>query len=310
MNVLSLFSGIGGLELGLERAGMTVVGQVEIDPFCCEVLAKHWPEVPRHDDVRTAVEWWLSEERPRVDVIAGGYPCQPESLAGKRRGTADERWLWPAMARVVHALRPKHVIGENVMGHRTGGLRFVLRDLERLGYATRAGILSAGEVGAPHRRRRIFVIAKLADPERDPGQPWRAGDAAQGQGGRDAGRGGVGSDVADTERERELQPGGPLGAKWRRPCDGGGAGRAVADAGGEGRGARRDSRRDGAQSEAWPDERVEPVGRSRWATEPNVGRVAHGIPNRVDRLRALGNAVVPQVAERIGRLIINNNPEE
>lgn len=90
LNVLSLFAGIGGLELGLERAGMNVVGQVEIDPYCVRVLAKHWPDVPRHDDVRTAAEWWLSQERPEVDVICGGFPCQPFSTAGLRGGLADE----------------------------------------------------------------------------------------------------------------------------------------------------------------------------------------------------------------------------
>ena len=89
MNVLSLFSGIGGLELGLERAGMTVVGQVEINPFCRRVLEKHWPEVPRHDDVRTAVEWWLGRARPAVDVVCGGFPCQPVSLAGRGLAYAE-----------------------------------------------------------------------------------------------------------------------------------------------------------------------------------------------------------------------------
>ena len=97
-NVLELFAGIGGLCLGLERAGMTAVGQVELDPFCRRVLNKHWPEVPKHDDVKTTVKWWLSEPRPPVHVIAGGYPCQPESLAGKRLGITDERWLWPCWA--------------------------------------------------------------------------------------------------------------------------------------------------------------------------------------------------------------------
>lgn len=86
LNVLSLFAGIGGLELGLERAGMTVVGQVEINPYCQQVLAKHWPDVPRHNDVRTAVEWWESETRPNVDVVCGGFPCQDISNAGARRG--------------------------------------------------------------------------------------------------------------------------------------------------------------------------------------------------------------------------------
>src|SRR3954465_4766718 len=101
MKVLSLFAGIGGLELGLERAGMTPVGQVEIDPFCRRVLAKHWPEVPRHDDVRTAAEWWQSQQRPRVDVVAGGFPCQPASSAGLKLAQKDPRWLWPAMANVI-----------------------------------------------------------------------------------------------------------------------------------------------------------------------------------------------------------------
>src|SRR6478752_8428105 len=97
--LLDLFSGIGGFSLGLERSGgFRTVAFCEIDPFCRRVLAKHWPEVPRHDDVRTAVEWWQSEPRPRVDVVAGGFPCQPVSAAGRRNAQQDPRWLWPAMA--------------------------------------------------------------------------------------------------------------------------------------------------------------------------------------------------------------------
>lgn len=110
LNVLSLFAGIGGLELGLERAGMTTVGQVELDPFCRQVLAKHWPEVPRHDDVRTAVQWWRGEARPRVDVVCGGFPCQPVSLMGKRKAQDDARWGWPWFADVVRGLRPRYVV--------------------------------------------------------------------------------------------------------------------------------------------------------------------------------------------------------
>ena len=101
MNVLSLFAGIGGIELGLERAGMTVVGQVELDPFCRSILEKHWPDVPQHDDVRTAVEWWTNGPRPPVDVICGGFPCQPFSTAGLQRGASDKRHLWPDMLRIV-----------------------------------------------------------------------------------------------------------------------------------------------------------------------------------------------------------------
>jgi DNA (cytosine-5)-methyltransferase 1 len=97
MNGLSLFSGIGGLDLGLERAGIRTVGQVEIDLWCRRVLAKHWPDVPRHDDVRTAADWWLSRRRPRVHLVSGGPPCQPVSDAGRKMAQQDERWLWPQM---------------------------------------------------------------------------------------------------------------------------------------------------------------------------------------------------------------------
>lgn len=228
LTVLDLFAGIGGMSLGLQQAGMRIVGHVEINPYCRAVLHRHWPEVPAHDDVRTAITWWHSEPRPRVDVVAGGYPCQPDSQAGPRRGTDDERWLWPDMARVIHALRPSYVIGENVMGHRTRGLRFVLRDLERLGYTARAGVVRACEMGAPHPRPRLLVLAHANSQ----GRSTRC----------------------------RLEP-----------------------------------------------TRTAPVRARRWATEPRVGRVVDGLPARVDRVTALGNAVVPHVAEHIGRIILDHH---
>lgn len=235
MNYLSLFSGIGGLDLGLDRAGWTCVGQVEKDPFCRAVLGKHWPEVPKHDDVRTAVEWWGSRPRPAVHAVVGGFPCQPVSSSGAQLGEEDERWRWPEMAAVVGALRPDWVLGENVSGLlATGLLGVVLGDLARIGYRARAGTLTACAVGAPHTRERLFIVAH---PEGER---------------RGAGR---------------VQPGG----------DGQAAGVGAAQFGSERR--------------AW------------WAREPGVGRVAYGVPGRVDRVRALGNAVVPAVGEYIGRLI-------
>lgn len=236
MNVLSLFAGIGGLELGLERAGMTVVGQVEIDPFCRRVLAKHWPEVPRHDDVRTCVEWWRSVERPRVDLVAGGFPCQPSSQAGRKLAQADPRWLWPAMAGVVRDLRPAWVIIENVPGLRLRGLADVLRDLGSAGYRVRAGEIHACALGAPHPRRRLFVVAHTE---------------------------GAGCHPRRAERGEAARTDGP------RPD--------------------------------WPGSER----RDWWATEPDVGRVAYGVPGGVDRRRALGNAVIPQVSEYIGRLVLS-----
>lgn len=161
MNVLSLFAGIGGLELGLERAGMTTVGQVELDPYCQQVLAHHWPEVPRHDDVRTTVEWWHSRPRPRVDVVCGGFPCQPFSTAGLQRGTTDARWGWPWMADVVRGLRPRYVVVENVAALLNDSVAFgwLLSDLAALGFDAEWKVLRASDFGAPHRRERVYLVA-------------------------------------------------------------------------------------------------------------------------------------------------------
>jgi DNA (cytosine-5)-methyltransferase 1 len=162
MNVLSLFSGIGGIELGLERAGMTAVGQVELNPFCRRVLAHHWPEVPRHDDVRTANTWWDAAPRPRVHVVAGGFPCQPFSLSGHLRGVEDERWMWPAMADVVRHVRPDYVFVENVGDLVRDSVAFgwLLGDLAALGFDAEWSVLSALQFGAPHAaRKRLYLVA-------------------------------------------------------------------------------------------------------------------------------------------------------
>lgn len=238
MNVLSLFSGIplGGLDLGLERAGMTIAGQVEIDPWCRTILARHWPEVPRHDDVRTCAGWW--GRRPVPDLVCGGFPCQPVSQAGRQLAQEDPRWLWPPMASVIGEFRPRWVVIENVSGLLELGLADVLGDLARLGYRARAGWITACAVGAPHARKRLFI---LAHPH---GEPARHGhDGAR-----------------------------PVLAS--RPQADEGVRRPLPD----------------------PDH---------WVSEPAVGRVAHGIPAQLDRLRGLGNAVVPQVAEHIGRMIMH-----
>lgn len=156
----SLFSGIGGLELGLERSGLCRVSwQAEIDPWCRSVLAKHWPEAERFDDVRSVTRATASP----VDVLCGGFPCQPVSLAGKRKAQGDERWLWPEFARVIGELRPAIVVAENVLGLRTAGLVDVLRDLAALGYDAEWSDLWAYEVGAPHGRRRLFLVATNPD---------------------------------------------------------------------------------------------------------------------------------------------------
>jgi DNA (cytosine-5)-methyltransferase 1 len=239
MNVLSLFAGIGGLELGLERAGMTTVGQVEIDPWCRQVLARHWPDVPQHDDVRTAPDWWASTERPHVDVVCGGFPCQPFSTMGLRNGTGDERWGWPWMAAVVRAVQPRYVVVENVPAllRDADAFGWLLGDLADLGFNADWGLLPACAVGAPHTRERLFVLAN-----------------SQGDDG-----------------EQPLHLSAPVAGG--RACSGA---------------ARGDARAVG------------------WLPEPDVGRVAHGLSKRMvaPQLHALGNAVVPDVAEHIGRLIM------
>lgn len=155
----SCCAGIGGIDLGLERAGMTVRWQVEIDDFCNRVLAKHWPDVARFRDVRDVGAHCLE----RVDLIAGGLPCQPVSVAGPRRKQADERWLWPEFARVVSELQPAWVLVENVPGLRTAGLRDVLADLADLGFDAEWETFGAYEFGAPHKRERIFLVASHPD---------------------------------------------------------------------------------------------------------------------------------------------------
>lgn len=149
----SLFSGIGGMDLGFDRAGWACSWQVERDEFCQKVLAKNWPHVPRHDDIRTFTP------TIHVDAIIGGFPCQPVSVSGRRKGNKDERWLWPEFARVLRILRPKFAVMENTPGLLTLGFGEVMADLAELGYDAEWSLLSACSMGAPHMRKRVFIVA-------------------------------------------------------------------------------------------------------------------------------------------------------
>ena len=154
---LSLFSGIGGLDLGLERAGWRCVGQVEIDLYRQAVLARHWPQVPRWGDIKELDPHAL----PRADLVCGGFPCQPFSNAGRRRGVADERWMWPAMASVIGVVRPSYALVENVPALLDDAVAFgwLLGDLAALGFDAEWGVLSACAMGAPHTRERLLLVA-------------------------------------------------------------------------------------------------------------------------------------------------------
>jgi DNA (cytosine-5)-methyltransferase 1 len=295
MRVGSLFSGIGGLDLGLERAGMEVVWQVEVDEWCRGVLAKHWPNVPQYGDIRELV----GDEVEAVDLICGGFPCQPASSVGKRRGTADERWLWPEMARLIRVLRPRLVLMENVPGLFHRGFADVLADLAESGYDAEWDCLPAAAFGAPHLRDRIFIIGTqhprtLADTSggrRSPDDVQAGRDAAGSSGAALAHATSARRDRGQGE-EQFIQRPPSLSPRSSRCSE-------VAYATGSRPTYSCESEARG-QLARWHA----PARFGWWDAEPDVGRVAHGVPARVDRLRGLGNAVVPQVAEWIGRQIM------
>ena len=164
MTHASLFSGIGGFDLAAEWAGWTNAFNCEIDPFCRTILKYHFPNAKQYEDIRTAdFTIW----KDRIDVLTGGFPCQPFSLAGKWRGTEDDRYLWPAMLDVIRTVRPRWVVGENVYGivNWSEGLVFeqVCADLEAAGYEVQPYIIPACGVGAPHRRDRCWFVAHRTD---------------------------------------------------------------------------------------------------------------------------------------------------
>ena len=262
MKIGSLFSGIGGLEIGLERSGLgTVAWQCEIDPFCRSVLARHWPNAMRYEDVRT-----VDATAPSVDVICGGFPCQDVSLAGKRGGLdAPRSGLWHEFARIIGELEPKIVVIENVLGLRTSGLPRVLADLAALGFDAEWADLSAADVGAPHLRRRIFIVAtnpKRVEIRDQPGWLERACRKAAAESCDD-------------------------GKEWP-------ASYAYSDIGNIQAKQRDKSSGDDSQIGRWRPP-VSPIRRM----DDGISNRSHG-----RRLKALGNAVVPACAEVIGRAIM------
>ena len=313
LTVGSLFSGIGGLDLGLERAGMRVIWQSEIDSYACRVLAKHWPEVPNHGDIKR-VDW---ADVARPDVLCGGYPCQPFSLAGARKGEEDPRHLWPWVREAIRVLRPRYAILENVRGHLSLGGPTVIGEIASLGYCAEWRIVSAASVGANHRRDRIIIVAypdswrsQIPNFGQQPSEQMLGSDGQAGRIGKMANTEKFGGHVRGSG-----QCGRPPGEWGSLQSETGTSGGPLADAE-SGVNVRGQRERTNHRTEVFGGDNLTGgtslyAGGKWWETEPDVGRVAHGIPNRVDRLKGLGNAVVPQVAEVIGRLVMahaNANP--
>tara|TARA_R100001443_G_scaffold15109_1_gene25006 strand:+ start:2252 stop:3130 length:879 start_codon:yes stop_codon:yes gene_type:complete len=282
----SLFSGIGGIDLGLDLAGFECAWQVEIDGYCRQILDKHWPGVPKYKDI---YEVKGSEIEP-VDIICGGFPCQPVSQAGKRVGVDDERWLWSEFYRLICEIKPRWVVAENVPGLLSAnfGRAFaeVLRDLAEGGYDVVWDVFPAGGpggVGALHQRQRIFIIGKLAKSESK----------------RHGRRTGKKRRIKRRKFQQSKQRRSKVGSKTKGRSKSHGDNMA-------------DNDRKRLKKQLWPQSvEEESIERSSWwCTEPSVGRVANGVPNRVDRLRALGNAVVPQVAYKVARMIYEYTEKE
>ena len=369
LKVLDLFSGLGGFSLGLERTGyFKTIAFCEIDKYCSLILDKHWKGIKIYNDVRKInKEQFDTDGIEYPDIITGGFPCQPFSVAGKQKGTGDDRHLWPEMFRIIKTFKPKFVIGENVKGliNIQDGVVFetVCTDLESEGYEVQAFNIPAAGVGAPHRRERIWILATLGNSELNGSSTTKITRSIietsnNNKKGENATREFEGTsksrysqDVANTESERTrsnnegirqgisgtsrgqetigtkeyvensrrtLQQGTVFQGENENEIRKGNADQSkrssssseydVANSSSE----QSHSNDNGQeQREISQQEQIELGGRSsgtlwpsNWEFEPNVGRVANGVPGRVHRLKGLGNSIVPKIAEEIGKAII------
>lgn len=307
MKVGSLFSGIGGFDLGLERAGFQTAWFCEQDEFCQQVLRKHWPDVPIYDDI---CELRGQDVEP-VDALCGGFPCQDLSYAGKGAGIEGERsGLWSQYARLIGELRPRYVFVENVPALLTRGLGRVLGDLAALGYDAEWQIISAADVGAPHRRERVWIVA----------YPRYAGICERGQHSDACQKSGFPRGVCSnglsgsTDEKKQVLDDASQLQRNGGTVDAGSNSESSAtvpesgNGGSIGVGYDANSQRLEGQREIASriEKKLNNLGDNRWwGIEPAVGRVAHGVSARVDRLKGLGNAVVPQIPEIIGRAIMS-----
>ena len=283
---LDLFSGLGGFSLGLEATGgFETVAFCDIEKFSRKVLKKHWPNVKQYKDIKELTYEQIKEDTlAPIDIVTGGYPCQPFSIAGSQRGEKDTRHLWPDMFRIVKECKPTWVIGENVSGHIKLGLDTVLQDLESEGYSVRAFSISASSIGANHQRERVWIIAHSnMENTRQHGRRIESTWDTESIGPR-------------TSEETERSPNSDKvnGSSERASLVG-----ESSDTNSQGLQGRR------SEQQLRKNETERPTSwDSWWESEPSVGRVANGIPHRVDRLKGLGNSLVPAIPFIIGQSIL------
>ena len=323
MKTLDLFSGIGGFSLGLERAGFETVAFCEIDKYCQKVIKKFWDKKIYNDVKEITKQKLKSDGIEFPEIITGGFPCQPFSIAGARKGTDDNRHLWPEMFRIIKEFKPRWVIGENVRGIISiqNGMVFenVCTDLEGEGYEVRAFNIPAAGVGAPHKRERIWIVANARRSIWGEQSTWNkessrsrthektewSCDTSKIRGSSEGAK-----IMANTERERLeglSEQSSTIGEQDERLFSRNESSRGqttrkrnVADASTGRRASQKTeipTRGNGIEHQSW------------WHTEPDVGRVANGVPGRIHRLRALGNSIVPQIAEEIGKAIMKAEQE-
>ena len=319
---LDLFSGIGGFSLGLEATGgFETVAFCDIEKFPRKILKKHWPHVKQYKDIKE-----LTYERLQtdgiipIDIITGGYPCQPFSVAGRKKGEKDKRHLWPEMFRLIRECKPTWVIGENVSGHIKQGLDTVLENLESEGYSTRAFSISASSIGATHKRERVWIVAysecdnnkqeirKIDEEKKSIQRKYRKNNSNPWKfSGTDSIRETNNEYVEDTRctlrqgslfgTENANETGQEDADQFERSSSSSGNGISNTNGSGlQGLGSEHQLR-EGQEERSFGWERW-------WELEPDVGRVANGVSKRMDRLKGLGNSLVPAIPYIIGQSIL------
>ena len=284
MNHLDLFSGIGGFSLALEKVGFKTVGFCEIDAYCRLLLQKHWKGVTIYNDIKKLE---AKDIREPIDILTGGFPCQPYSVAGKQKGTDDNRYLWPDMFRVIKEIKPTFIIAENVRGivNIQDGMVFetVCSDLEAEGFEVQSFIIPAAGVGAPHKRERVWIVGYSKHNGSLTSKIKRRDNKI--------------NDRTEEGKNTTLEPERTSGSRNNVTLEN--TRRKLYERSSIGKENEDETRKEitnqhqRSGSSSWGS----------WQSEPDVGRVANGVPQRAHRLRGLGNAIVPQIAEEIGKAI-------